>query len=99
MVHGCFWHGHEGCRYFRLPRSNEEFWNDKIQKNRHRDKSQIEKLLDLDWRVSVVWECATRNRPTEDLIDEIARWLSGTDKRNEIAEDTGEPDEVELRTT
>nr|WP_324755229.1 DNA mismatch endonuclease Vsr [Roseovarius sp. Pro17] len=98
MVHGCFWHGHQRCRYFRLPRSNVEFWKDKIQKNRNRDDRQINELIRLGWRVSVVWECATRKLPTELLIDKIAVWLSGSEIVNEIAEHTGASEEVELRT-
>ena len=37
FVNGCFWHGHEGCKYFRLPKSNVEFWKEKIERNIARD--------------------------------------------------------------
>ena len=37
FVNGCFWHGHEGCRYFRLPKTNIDFWRTKIERNRERD--------------------------------------------------------------
>lgn len=33
FVNGCFWHGHEDCKYFRLPKSNVEFWKEKIGRN------------------------------------------------------------------
>ncbi len=33
FVNGCFWHGHEDCKYFRLPKSNVEFWKEKIKRN------------------------------------------------------------------
>lgn len=57
FVHGCFWHGHENCKYYRLPKSNTEFWQDKINKNRTRDERDVEALLQLGWNVIVIWEC------------------------------------------
>lgn len=99
LVHGCFWHGHQGCRYFRIPRSNPEFWEAKIQKNRDRDARQVDQLVGLGWRVSVIWECATRNYTAEELVDKIAGWISGNKKRDEIAENTGASAEMEPETT
>lgn len=99
MVHGCFWHGHRGCRYFRLPRSNADFWQSKIQKNRDRDDRQIGQLVGLGWRVLVIWECATLNHPVEDLIDTTIEWMSGNASKYEIAEHTGVSEEVEQKTT
>lgn len=66
FVHGCFWHGHEGCRRGSLPSSNVEFWNAKLTKNRKRDAAALEELAALRWRAIVVWECETRSC---DLID------------------------------
>lgn len=60
FVHGCFWHGHEGCPLFRVPKTRTEFWTDKIARNAQRDGAAIRKLLDQKWRVAVVWECALR---------------------------------------
>lgn len=57
FVNGCFWHGHEGCRYFVWPKSNTEFWQKKINANIHRDAVKHEKLEALGWRVIIVWEC------------------------------------------
>lgn len=62
FVHGCFWHAHEHCRYFRLPASNTQFWNGKLQANVLRDKRNREALMRDGWRVFVVWECSTRQR-------------------------------------
>lgn len=99
LVHGCFWHGHQGCRYFRVPRSNPEFWESEIQKNRDRDTRQIDQLVGQGWRVSVIWECATRKYPTEELVDKIAGWISGNEKRDEIAEHIGASAVMEPETT
>lgn len=57
FVNGCFWHGHEGCRYFRLPKSNVEFWEEKIKRNVARDFRNEAELKALGWRVIRVWEC------------------------------------------
>lgn len=57
FVNGCFWHGHEGCKYFRLPSSNTEFWQTKISANIERDARTAAELAAKGWRVIVVWEC------------------------------------------
>ena len=60
LVHGCFWHGHKGCRRAARPSSNTEFWNEKLSANQERDAKNLRKLRRLGWRVLVVWECQTR---------------------------------------
>ena len=57
FVNGCFWHGHEGCSRFRMPGSNIDFWQAKIQRNKERDERVTQELESLGWRVLVVWEC------------------------------------------
>lgn len=61
FVNGCFWHGHEGCRWFVPPKTNIEFWNKKFEYNRTRDKSNYLQLSKAGWRVIVVWECELRH--------------------------------------
>lgn len=75
LVHGCFWHAHEGCRNFRLPKSNTDFWREKLVRNAERDTRQLEELQDAGWRTLVVWECATRDFSTKKLVETIAAWL------------------------
>jgi DNA mismatch endonuclease (patch repair protein) len=62
FVNGCFWHGHENCHLFRLPKSNTEFWEAKISGNIKRDREKRTELLHNDWRVLVVWECALKGK-------------------------------------
>lgn len=57
FVNGCFWHGHEGCRNFVLPKSNVEFWEKKITRNRERDVRVQRKLAAMGWHCITVWEC------------------------------------------
>ena len=57
LVHGCFWHRHEGCKVANMPKSNTAFWQGKFDKNVARDRATKERLEQLGWRVEVVWEC------------------------------------------
>ncbi|WP_082672386.1 very short patch repair endonuclease [Luteimonas abyssi] len=63
FAHGCFWHGHQGCSYFRLPKTRPDFWENKIERNSERDREAIAKLQAAGWRVAVIWECALRKEP------------------------------------
>ena len=56
FVHGCFWHGHH-CRYGRLPKSRRDYWEPKIETNKHRDRKQRQELTRQGWRVLVIWQC------------------------------------------
>jgi DNA mismatch endonuclease, patch repair protein len=57
FVHGCFWHGHQGCKDFRIPKSRTDWWQAKIDGNRARDARNHNTLQQLGWRVIVVWSC------------------------------------------
>lgn len=57
FVHGCFWHQHHGCKVAHLPKSNIEFWRDKLERNRTRDEWVIAELQNQGWQTLVVWEC------------------------------------------
>ena len=75
FVNGCFWHGHEGCKYFVPPKTNTEFWFAKFQYNQERDARNYRKLRDLGWRILIVWECEIRHgdapKRLEQLVEEI----------------------------
>lgn len=57
FVNGCFWHGHEGCKKFKMPKSNVEFWRTKINRNQERDQQNYQILQENGWQVIVIWEC------------------------------------------
>lgn len=57
FVNGCFWHGHENCKKFVLPKTNKEWWANKIKTNRDRDQRQYKMLKEAGWNVIVIWEC------------------------------------------
>lgn len=57
FVNGCFWHLHQGCKYFVWPKQNAEFWRNKISGNAERDQWNYTALREAGWRVIIVWEC------------------------------------------
>lgn len=71
FVHGCFWHQHHGCHYAYTPVSNAVQWREKLEGNRQRDLVQQQQLLDMGWRVLVVWECGLKHR-IEDFPEVIS---------------------------
>lgn len=73
FVHGCFWHGHPGCKYAYTPKSNTEFWVNKISNNKKRDVETEFKLKELGWKVITVWECEIRHgKGFSDLIERLS---------------------------
>ena len=81
FIDGCFWHGHEGCRYFRLPKTNEDFWLKKITRNRFRDIRFNLELENLGWRVIRVWECQLRTKAMQQAtLEELYQKITGTAK-------------------
>ncbi len=61
FVHGCFWHGHEGCKYFVMPKTRTEWWQAKISRNQELDKLAENKLKELGWKVLIIFECELKN--------------------------------------
>jgi DNA mismatch endonuclease, patch repair protein len=59
QIQGCFWHAHEGCANFRLPKTRSEWWATKLERNRARDVEVRARLEAAGWRVFVMWECET----------------------------------------
>lgn len=57
FINGCFWHGHEGCKYFVVPKTRTEWWLEKILGNIQNDNIKVCALKELGWRVITIWEC------------------------------------------
>ncbi|HDK8955724.1 TPA: DNA mismatch endonuclease Vsr [Acinetobacter baumannii] len=86
FIHGCFWHGHQNCRLFKLPASRTEFWEAKISKNQENDLKAKELLLNSGWRICTIWECAVRRSKKDPvaLMDILTTWLLGSELLLEI---------------
>lgn len=76
FVNGCFWHGHEGCRYYVIPKSNTEFWKAKIERNRTRDIEDQRKLATMGWHCITVWECQLKPAVRERTLESLAFTLN-----------------------
>lgn len=75
FVNGCFWHGHEGCKYFVWPKSNAEFWRKKIETNISRDQRKEAQLRDMGWNVMIVWECELRPPKRQATLERLESQL------------------------
>ena len=76
MVNGCFWHGHEECKYYRLPKTNVEFWQAKIERNKKRDIEEQHRLASLGWHCITVWECQLKPKIRQQTLEALAYTLN-----------------------
>lgn len=88
FVHGCFWHYHEGCSRGRIPKSNREFWSEKLHANRRRDQVKVDELIGRGFDVLVVWECELKDKPAlrRRLLD---FWVSDRVMSEQAVQDAG----------
>lgn len=71
FVNGCFWHGHQNCRYFVVPKTRTEFWTDKIKGNKERDHRNISLLKEAGWNVITVWECELKKIMIDGTLNKV----------------------------
>lgn len=76
FVNGCFWHGHKGCRYFTVPKSNTDFWLAKISRNAERDRSVQQQLAAMGWHCVTVWECQLMPKLRNDTLRALEYTIS-----------------------
>ena len=73
FIHGCFWHQHENCRQYRMPRTRLDFWLPKLESNKRRDVKVREELDAMGWSVLIIWECEMKNK--DELTNRIRRFM------------------------
>ena len=78
FVNGCFWHGHKGCKYYVVPKTNTEFWLNKIKSNIDRDAIKATQLTELGWRVITIWECELKKSIIDHTINSLIESLRHT---------------------
>ena len=71
FINGCFWHGHQGCTYFVLPKTRTEWWKEKIHKTKLRDKKAEDELKSLGWKVVIIWECELNIQNRKNTMSEL----------------------------
>lgn len=81
FVNGCFWHGHEGCRYFVWSKNNAEFWKEKITGNIQRDKRNHHLLEEQGWRVLEIWECELKKNTFQETLVSLVKNIRNSDSK------------------
>ena len=71
QVHGCFWHGHENCKYFVIPKTRTEWWLKKINKTKIRDVENLKELKKIGWKTIVLWECELIRSKKENTLNTL----------------------------
>ena len=84
FVHGCFWHRHKNCRMAYKPKTKTEFWETKFKRNIQRHQEVVALLLELRWRIIVVWECQVK---AGELPTLLAQQLRARGRHDEYIED------------
>ncbi|MCR9063035.1 MAG: very short patch repair endonuclease [Cytophagales bacterium] len=76
FVHGCFWHGHEGCKYFTIPKTRTEWWRQKIKRNKELDSQHIKALKSNNWHVIVIYQCEIKKDRREKTFENLLSHFS-----------------------
>lgn len=76
FVNGCFWHGHEGCRYYTIPKTNTEFWVNKVKRNKERDLKVQHELAEMGWHCITIWECELKPKVREKTLESLTFTLN-----------------------
>lgn len=74
FINGCFWHGHKGCKYFKIPETRTEWWKDKIYETKKRDKRKYMELKKSEWKVLIIWECEIKHKK-EQILESLLKSL------------------------
>ena len=85
FVHGCFWHGHDCKVGIRKPKSNQDYWLPKIERNRNRFVNYVEALQAEGWNILTIWECQLKN--VADLSVKLEKFMNGNAGSSEYQQD------------
>ena len=82
FVNGCFWHGHKNCKIYVMPKTNVNFWSEKITKNMSRDQIIINNLKNLGWNVILIWECSLKGHKREITLNSLVEKITSASQKN-----------------
>ncbi|MBO4499547.1 MAG: DNA mismatch endonuclease Vsr [Bacteroidaceae bacterium] len=71
FIHGCFWHGHKDCKKYVVPKTNTDFWIEKVERNQKRDEDVWRQLEAKGWSVVIVWECELEKKRFDDTVNRV----------------------------
>lgn len=75
FIHGCFWHGHKGCKYFVVPKTRTQWWLDKIARNKTKDYENDCILQENGWRIITIWECELKKNIRQKTLEVLIKKL------------------------
>jgi DNA mismatch endonuclease (patch repair protein) len=78
FIHGCFWHGHEHCKYYVIPKTRTEWWLNKINSNIANDRKAYTALKNEGWQIITLWECQLKQRNAMGTLNTILDYLAGS---------------------
>lgn len=78
FVHGCFWHGHEGCKYFVVPKTRTEWWLNKINHNIENDQKANIALQNEGWKILTIWECDLKSNRKEQTLAGLVKTIKSS---------------------
>lgn len=78
FVHGCFWHGHDDCKYYVVPKTRTDWWLAKINTNKQKDEVSISRLQQSGWKVIVIWECELKPDKVESSLQNLIKEIKST---------------------
>lgn len=81
-IHGCFWHGHDGCRYFVIPKTRTEWWQQKINRNKELDDQNYQKLTQAGWKVLTIFECELKVKSRDLTYDKVLKFIDSGNTSN-----------------
>ena len=93
FVNGCFWHGHEDCRFYTIPKTNTEFWVNKIRRNKERDLKVQRELASMGWHSITSWECELKPAIRESTLKSLAYTLNKIFLQDRTAKEYEIPEE------
>lgn len=76
FIHGCFWHGHEGCKYYVVPKTRTDWWLNKINTNIANDNKAVAALQQAGWKIITLWECELKPATIEDTLSQLTLKLA-----------------------
>lgn len=71
FIHGCFWHKHDGCKYFVIPKTRTDWWMNKLNATVARDHINQQKLAESGWKVIIIWECELKPSILSTTLDQL----------------------------
>ena len=73
FIHGCFWHGHEGCKRATIPKTRAVWWQNKIARNISSDENAVQQLKKNKWKIIIIWQCQIKNNWEQRLTKKLTR--------------------------